>query len=612
MSLSETIHRILGHRRVPLIVTLLAVFLCLPSLWLGLQNDDHYLRLVLTDATGDPDWTRSPVEAFSFVNGDEELMRRVIESGRLPWWTHPRLRLAFLRPVTSFTHWIDFRLWPGVPWLMHVQSLIWFAGAVAAAAVLYRRLLLPSWVAGLAALLFAVDDAHGMPAVWIANRNASIGVFFGLLALIAHDRWRRDGSRLGAWLAPLALLLGLLSGEIALAAGGYLFAYALFFDTGGWQRRLGGLVPGAVVGAGWWFAYRALDFGASGSGVYIDPGASPFTFTLAVIERAPVLLFGQWGLPSGIYLMLSQPAAQVFWVMALGLAVVLGAMLLPMVKRDRTARFFALGMVLSLIPACATFPDDRLLFFAGFGGMGLLAQLMASIRLRAEWLPSSPLLRSPFNVAFWSFVVIHLVFAPIALAATADKVRTFGTFIDRAAESLPSGPEIEDTTVLIVNTPTAFLSIYGPLTQGLQGRPVPGQTLILGSGIYPTTISRPSTKVLTIRPDGGFLAPPGSPRPGHEAAQAPFHPSYFFQMLDRLYRDTTPMKTGERIAYGRSTVEITEASSNGRPLEVSVHFDVDLEHPSLRWIQWREGVYVPFDLPAVGETVILPSVVIPW
>jgi len=76
---------------------------------------------------------------------------------------------------------------------MHLQSLLWFAGAVVAAAVFYRRLLLPVWVAGLAALLFAIDDAHGMPAVWLANRNASIGVFFGLVALIAHDGWRRDG-----------------------------------------------------------------------------------------------------------------------------------------------------------------------------------------------------------------------------------------------------------------------------------------------------------------------------------------------------------------------------------------------------------------------------------
>jgi hypothetical protein len=193
--LSDKLRRIIGHRRLPFFVVVIAVILCAPSLWLGLQNDDHVLRLVLSDPPLDPEWTRSPVDAFAFVNGDEELIRTALETGRLPWWTHPRLRLAFFRPVTSITHWIDFRIWPDLPWLMHLQSLLWFAGAIVAAALFYRRLLLPAWVAGLAALLFAVDNAHGMPAVWLANRNASIGVFFGLLALSAHDRWRREAWR---------------------------------------------------------------------------------------------------------------------------------------------------------------------------------------------------------------------------------------------------------------------------------------------------------------------------------------------------------------------------------------------------------------------------------
>jgi hypothetical protein len=236
---------------------------------------------------------------------------------------------------------------------MHVQSLLWFAGAIAAAALFYRRLLVPAWVAGLAALLFAVDDAHGMPAVWLANRNANIGVLFGLIALIAHDRWRRDGWRPGALIAPLALLLGLLAGEIALAAGGYLLAYALFLDTDNWRGRLASLVPGGLVGSLWWVTYRVMGYGASGSGVYIDPGASPGEFVHAVIDRAPMLFAGLWGIPSGLGHFLSQSAAHVLWLVAVGLIVAVTFLLLPILRRDRAARFFALGMVLSLVPACA-------------------------------------------------------------------------------------------------------------------------------------------------------------------------------------------------------------------------------------------------------------------
>ncbi len=502
-----------------MIVAAVGVLLCISSLWLGLQNDDYILRLVLSDPPLEPEWTRSPADAFTFINGDEDLIRYAIESGRLPWWTNPRLRLAFFRPVTSITHWIDFNVWPDLPWLMHLQSLLWFAGAIAAAALLYRRLLVPAWIAGLAALLFAIDDAHGMPAVWLANRNASIGVFFGLAALIAHDRWRRHGWRPGAYLAPLALLLGLLGGEIALAAGGYLLAYALFLDRGSWSRRLVSLVPGVVAGFAWWVAYRSLGYGAFGSGVYIDPGISPVVFAHAVIERLPMLFSGLWALPSGLGLMLSQSATHVLWLITVGLMGVITMLLLPLLKREPVARFFALGMVLSLLPACATFPDDRLLYFAGFGGMGLLALFMTAVWRRVDWVPTSRLRKLPLTVAVWFFVFIHLVFSPLALATTAHKVGMFGTIISRAAESLPSDPGVGEQTVLIVNTPSVFFSIYGPLMQGLEGHTIPNRTLTLGSGIYPTTISRPAPNVLSIRPSGGYLVPAGCPQPGQEGTQ---------------------------------------------------------------------------------------------
>jgi len=612
MSSSEVIRGILSHRLIPLLVAALGVFLCISSLWLGLQNDDYILCLVLSDPPLDPEWTRSPFNVFSFVDGDEKLIRRAVEEGRIPWWTHPKLKLAFLRPVTSITHWVDFRIWPNQPWLMHVQSLLWFAGAIVAAARFYRRLLVPAWIAGLAALLFAIDDAHGMPAVWLANRNASIGVFFGLVALIAHDRWRREGWRPGAFVAPLALLLGLMAGEIALAACGYLLAYALFLDRGSWPSRFVSLIPGGVAGAAWWVTYRELGYGAFGSGVYIDPGTSPVAFAQAVIERAPMLFSGLWALPSGLGLMLSQSATHVLWLLTVGLMGMITILLLPILKREPTARFFALGMLLSLLPACATFPDDRLLYFAGFGGMGLLAQFLAAVWQRADWVPSNRVRRLPLSIACWAFVIIHFVFSPLALATTAHKVGMFGTIISRASESLPSDPAVRDQTAIIVNTPSAFFSIYGPLMQALHGRPIPNRNLTLGSGIYPMTISRPAANSIAIRPDGGYLVPPGTPRPGHNASQTAFHPAYFHQMLDRLYRDATPMKVGERIAYGGATVEVTEVTEDGRPIEIWAHFDVDLEDSSLRWLQWRNGVYAPFEPPAVGETVTLPSVVVPW
>src|SRR5258708_21904314 len=129
--------------------------------------------------------------------------------------------------------------------------------------------------AGLAALLFAVEDGHALPAAWLANRNSLLATLFGLLALTVHDRWRRDGWRPGAWWGSAFLALALLSGELGLGVLAYLAAYALLLDPAGWRRGLTAAIPAGGVFLTWAAAYRLLGFGASGSGMYLDPLASP-------------------------------------------------------------------------------------------------------------------------------------------------------------------------------------------------------------------------------------------------------------------------------------------------------------------------------------------------
>ena len=44
-----------------------------------------------------------------------------------------------------------------------------------------------------------------------------------------------------------------------------------------------------------------------------------------------------------------------------------------------------------------------------------------------------------------------------------------------------------------------------------------------------------------------------------------------------------------------------------RPAEATYHFAANLERPLYRWLEWSDGAYVPFELPAMGETVLLPA-----
>ncbi len=76
--------------------------------------------------------------------------------------------------------------------------------------------------------------------------------------------------------------------------------------------------------------------------------------------------------------------------------------------------------------------------------------------------------------------------------------------------------------------------------------------------------------------------------------------------FDHLYRDIgEKFREGEQIRLSGLTAEVTALTDEGRPAEVVFTFDRPLEDPSYRWLQWKSGVYVPFELPAVGELLRL-------
>ena len=88
----------------------------------------------------------------------------------------------------------------------------------------------------MAALLWAIDDAHGTPVGFLANRSTILATLFGVLTLLAHDRLRRDGWRMGIVIGPLLLVLSLLSKEAGIATVGYLAAYSIFIDNSHFPR----------------------------------------------------------------------------------------------------------------------------------------------------------------------------------------------------------------------------------------------------------------------------------------------------------------------------------------------------------------------------------------
>ena len=251
----------------------------------GLIGDDVRHALILRGDTGIPGLEHSPFDLFVFATGEREYWEQMLDAGIYPWWASPDVRLAFLRPVSSFFHWVDFQLWPDSGVMMHLHSIAWFAVVLVLAAAVYRRLCPTPLLAGLAFLLFALDDAHSTPAAWLANRYGLVALSLALGTFLAYERWRTDGWRPGAWLGPLIFSVAILAGESALAIGAYLFAHAVFLDRAPWRARIAALAPYAVLVVAWRVAYQALGYGATGSAAYYDPGRDGLAFVVPLLQR---------------------------------------------------------------------------------------------------------------------------------------------------------------------------------------------------------------------------------------------------------------------------------------------------------------------------------------
>ena len=378
----------LGARWWPLAAAAISMLLSLPALRVGWVGDDYWHRYVL-DAEGDFGElgileSDSFMHLFSFLDGDPVRNAKLIETGVCPWWMSLNVKGSFWRPLTGVSHLLDYRLWPKSAELMHLHSLLWGAALVVAVGLLHRRFTGPTWIAGLATLLYAIDDARGTPVGFLANRNALLAGTFGVLCILAHDQWRRRQWRPGAVIAPILLACSLLSKEAGVATVAYLFAHAICLDRGTTLQRIRILLPYAVVVIAWRIAWSALDFGFAGAELYVDPLARPLMFLYRCVERFPVLLFGQWGLLSDVALVLSGRAALIWWLVAVLALALIAWLVSRTISWDQTTKFWGLGMLLSVIPICTTFPSDRLLTFVGIGATPLLVRFFRYI----NWQPT--------------------------------------------------------------------------------------------------------------------------------------------------------------------------------------------------------------------------------
>jgi hypothetical protein len=600
----------LASRYFPVALIILAILLTHSALQSGLKLDSLLHRMWLLEPDRIPErlletgWVRDGsntlqaalMSLFTWLREPDML----IDAGIVPWWVSEEVHLSFWRPLASFTHWVDYQLWPDSFVLMHGHNILWFVGVVALVAILYRELIIPTWVAGLAALLYTLDDNFHDPVFWLATRSNLMAVLFGTLTILAHNRWRQNKSRPGGVLAPICLSLALLSAEGGVATAAYLISYAVFLENGTWRERIGSLAPSIVVIVCWRLIYQYLGYGALNTHLYIDPGTDPFRFALAVVERGPLLLLGQWGWPpASLYNILSDANQVKFWLYAVLFLVLGSAILSPLLRQNRVARFWAAGMLIAVIPICSPYAIEvRHLFFVGLGAMALLAQFIGGVITKSDWLP----VKYSRRVFTWGFCIV-LIFLHLLLTFQTRLAKIQATNDDSLAGVLAIGKEsaLKNQEVIIVNAPFPFLFSYFLPYRAYTGEPIPVRLRLLAPAVSALEVTRLSELKLKIRAKSGSLMSLSNQK-------IPLHPVYAPARLHAFWgTDGFPLKEGQHRTMTGMDIKVIETTESGLPVEVLVHFAKSPDGPYYKWLRWnwRFWSYQLFKLPNIGDTVTI-------
>ncbi len=574
--------KLLSHPLFPWLAASLGVLLGLPALFSGLVGDD-YLWWVQLQGVGPMGQGLPPaLHIYNFIPGG--LSTETLQGqGMLSWWADPDLSIALLRPVSVLTHLLDHAIAPRGFALQHAHSLLWYGLAISITAWTYRRIHPGAGaLVGLAALLFAVEDAHAMNVAWLANRHALISMVVGGLAFLAHLRWRGGGGP--AWLAAAlgTLALGLFCGEATLGAAAYLVAWQLTLDRGGWGRRLLGIAPYALLVLLWRTLYNHLGYGIRGSGLYLDPGIDPLGFLGALLQRWPQLQLGQWfQAPVDAVMFLPVRASLGLTAVAVGACALLLWYLWPTLRRSAEARFWALGMSLATIPLAAAFAMDRLLAFTGVGAFALLAMQAQA----AGWIGGgAPKLSRPRRWLTGGLLLMHGPLAALLLLGRTATLPLFGEIFRGGADSLPDDPAVEEQLVVFV-TGHEFPTAYTPLVRQVEGGHVPARVALLSPFNGHHRIEREDADTLVMEMPGGWLE----------------------QVVNQLERRSElGFEPGQRFAMPDFTAEIRAVNARRDATVVAFHFERPLEDPRYRWLAWSAHRALPWVPPAPGRSVELP------
>ena len=583
----EKLRNILHGPAMFIIPVAAACMLALPSIFSGLGLDDYFARAVLVQGDSLPDFLhRSPLDEFSFTKRNHpEATRCAIERGIWPWWTSANYTISFCRPLASLMHWCEYTFFKDAYWLMHLHSILWYAALILAATFAYRRFLPLAWIAGMAALLYALDSRHAMAVAYLNNRHALITTFFSILCLICYDRWRRDQDKKSGAAACLFYCIGLLAGESTVAICAYLFSYAVFIEKGPLGKKLAPLLPFAGITIIWRIIYVAFSFSAAGTSFYTDPLHDTASFIAAFPLRIIALLLSQFTVShAALTNFLGPNLIALYCTIAVIVLLTIFYAVKPLME-SAVIRFFGFATVLSMIPFCATLPDDRLLTLPGFGAMGIIASFLAAVGAQPSASRFTTRLRKTAAVLF---LIISFAVAPVQFQSNAFIVWFMQKPIDKTAETISKCRLTPDTTIVLLNAPMDIAVSYVPFVLMERGLAAPPNMLLLSAGRSAVTVKRIDDHTLCLHLEQGLLG----------------------SAFERIFRgDYDTIRAGDTFNLPNIAVTVDGLTKDRRVSDLTYVFKQPLESSAHLWFYCTpQGLLMPFTLPAAGREVTIHEI----
>jgi hypothetical protein len=571
-----------------------------PVLHTGFIVDDYAQLSMMAGRYPVP---RAPLALFTFSNGEASENQALIASGFFPWWTHPELKLSLFRPLASALMWLDRLCFGDDPLLYHSHSAAWWLGMSIAWGVVIRRFVPAPW-ALLVHALCTLHPANGMLLGWIANRNASAAMLFGLLSLWLQTK---RSARLSAWI-PVCWALTLLAGEYGLGMLIYCLVFELCAPLSAKERWLR-LRPGLAVLIAYAVLRSALQFGSRKSGMYVDPTGEPLAFIRVAVTRGPALLAelvlgfrSNWWSGGNPWGALIERAFQLEsgWSfdlrsmrsVHLGMGLVSALIAACVIKlgqpHNSKLTFAAWALPLSLVPAVGGTPESRLLLPAMFGWSLLQAQaIIALLALRRE----QPSLRATLSLICMCALVMIQAKASFDYSA---EDRSFLPRVAKAARSAILAPHmdalanVEDAFLLAAVDPTT--TIYIPMLRRWHARHGPARCHLLMNAASQVRIDRSGEREFRLTREQHYYTP-----------------------LD-VYAETfnsEPLEVGQ--VFSTRTFQATvEQVVDGRPAVVRFVTKRSLDDPALALLtQDASGLRI-LRFPPLGQALKLPPPEFPF